>query len=275
VRVLNNKIGIILFSVFFLFGCSSGVDLVEVSTNESNSTLNQEDEDVKQGSQLTLPDRVDLSYSEMAPSNWNQETDTSAWTHHNSLHFGLLDGEDVVLDLFLDEGNDVHGVLRYSNKEFKILHIGYNPDEVQVESLNQIFYRENEKVELVGFIESGGRYYYLIYENQEWSILDTWAKPYLADIDKDGTLDIISQFEGRGMNFPDVTIMKWDGIDFVGTSIRSHFSSLDVSTAGIMLAFEYFHEDNNLFIKVTPIGEDEYPSIQYRFEDNSLILIKE
>lgn len=167
---------------------------------------------------LDFPDTFQLDYT-AAELEFLQQLDSSEemkeWELEKTFSIGKINGNDVTIDLYANEEfSFFKGVLNHRDQSFLFERIGYSHDVEAIEQypLNQTFKRENgEDVCLFSAIGSEAMgYQYLIQDNGIWKAIHDWGKPMILDMDNNGQKEIIMQFQGKGLNLPLASILKWE-----------------------------------------------------------------
>lgn len=270
IREMEKNFLIVMSLVVVLFGCGKEEIHRDVLVEEQVDPQELAEEQMD----LAFPERVPLEYSPIEFVEWNQEIETENWLKHQTYPFGNIKGEDLFLDVYSDN-DDVHGILYNGQTEYKILFMGFRPDDMEVNLVGYTFGTEQSKVEILGTIWSGLNIYYVLYDytTESYSLFSGWGKPFMVDLNQDGVLEIIEQVEGHHNHPPDVGIIKWEKEGFVKTTLGSSIlNELQLDSSRQRLMVEYTFTNAEMKIHATVIGNEEYPMAVYKYDNDQLVL---
>jgi hypothetical protein len=121
---------------------------------------------------------------------------------------------------------------------------------------------------LIGAVGSpalGYQYVFYNEKNNEWFTYHNWGSPIVKDINSDGNKEVFMQFQGKGNNFPDINIIKWDSGWFQISRINDAFykaMEIDLSVSRLSSTVE----PQNAVLHVDFIGNGAEGSTDYSFE---------
>jgi len=107
---------------------------------------------------------------------------------------------------------------------------------------------------------------YIIYdeENSKVMSIDLWGEPRLIDLDQDGNEELVIEFLGSHLSWPDLSILK------------SNHGELEISTS----VFDTIHRNEGDFAKITNdqnpvislsnVKSDNEPIYEYVYKDGVL-----
>ncbi|MFA9557970.1 hypothetical protein ACERII_11740 [Evansella sp. AB-rgal1] len=244
--------------------------------DESDNYLEvPEIEEIEEDQLPTFPESVELTYKEL---EWEtlKKDDLLDWVKLEERLLGHLYGYEIIIELYA--GNDdmeiVHGVITYNTETFTIHNIGYVHDmeSIGIEVVSSS-YGEDEVIYLIGVVGSPTLgYEYIFYEENEdnWYSYHHWGKPELIDIHE--KKEVLMQFEGKGLQPPNVSILSWGEGNFVVADVPSSFQKQSVNIDENMLfSSTYRKENDSIVIDVTLFHESMEYERAYLFLDEKLI----
>lgn len=215
---------------------------------------------------IVLPDKITLQYSPAEMVTLAQEEPSSEWEKIDEFPIGNLDNSPFILKLYTNkEKSQVNGIVSYKEQRYNLGVLTYgNYDALENLPLNISYEQNQEGNELIGAIGSQEDigYHYLFYDKKRHSFLrySNWGVPFIQDINEDGTPEVLMQFEGKGLNFPTVEVLKWNNGIFEVAEVIDSLSSTSSTTQPIQVIYE------DKLLKII-IEDDAESTIQYKFVD--------
>lgn len=238
-------------------------------------------EDAKQpdrASDVVFPDHIKLSYQKVDFERL--ENDTAIITgleKQKSISFGEISGESIVIDLYTgkkEETEYVVGGLQFKNETRMIQPIGYNHDMGSIETyrIQKTYTLLDQTLHLVGAIGSPALgYQYVFYDaaKNEWLSYHNWGIPIVTDMNNDGIEELLLQFQGKGLNFPDIHIFAMDTEGFRVAGVNQSVTErMDIDSAFNRLSSTITDAAESI-IKVEIVGEKRGSAL-YELEPHSL-----
>jgi hypothetical protein len=211
-------------------------------------------------------DGQQLAFSPVPLQNMAEGEPKTEWKKEQSIPMGEVDGESVLIHLYTDDiGNSTFGFLEHRGKQYVLSDVAGSIDDVKVETINQPF---NGILQvLMGIGTSYTTWEVVAYDATQgaWTSFETIGRPQIIDLDGDGMQELVANFEGAHLNFPNVEIVRVNNgrmdsarvIDTSGSAEDPQYARL-------------FHDNGRYLIEIGNVRED-VPGRKYRYEDGSLV----
>lgn len=190
-------------------------------SDRGESTSINEEELVTQNQ---LPEKARLSFTPINLKEFLKADEQENWELENSIHLGDINGKGVRIQVYeVNKQEERCGaqyqsisLLHYNGQTFGFYECTSNHLK---EFEEKAIYKINKQIgelTIVGGIELSangqGRMVYVLYDNREHKFVsfEDWGVPHLIDLDNDGSVEFISQFEGSHLNNQDVSIYRWN-----------------------------------------------------------------
>lgn len=246
---------------------------------------------------ITLPEAVDLTFNPLEFTQMAEEKSKANWALVKSIPFGAVENKPVTLNLYKEADNNdfLRAQIDYRKHKYTLLgDISTSVLEASVSNLNNgltqqasyllqhPFNGEEREYFLLGGIElygnGPGLVTYLVYDSKQdkWLQFEKWGIPYLDDVDSDQNKELIIQFPGLHMQFPDVHIIRWQNEQLE--------ESESFQTALGIEAYQpsnvYFLAGNQKYFSVNVNAPDKFNLVilaqgVYRYDNGKLIKVKE
>ncbi len=242
-----------------------------------------------------FPDSVELVFSSLEPTELALEDVRESWEFIKSIPFGVVAGDSVTLSVYKE--TDSNHLCSFDYERIVLLeHKGksyaYNDcfstsivDTEQSAEHRSIYLLEHEyshqdlSFVLQGAVELSangpGRMLFFYYDasQQKWYGFEQWGSPYLIDLDGDGSIELVHQFEGLHLNFPDVTIYRWanNGLE-VSDSIKSILQVPHFQLSSALLS----EENNQSILQLNAVIDNDFERglrAKYMYQEGRIIRI--
>ncbi|WP_127530969.1 FG-GAP repeat domain-containing protein [Paenibacillus kobensis] len=208
-------------------------DNPELESAEASSEAESEAEPKSAAAHYQFPQEVALPFQAVEWNKLVQMEPKQTWKFVRTLSFGTLDGNPVSLAVYKEMDPDQlcgldyesAALLEYRNKTYyynDCFSMSLETEESPLLELSLVKLGYENKdgdsrrivhgaAELFG--NGPGRMLYLVYDRDEdqWYGFDNWGSPSVVDLDGDGTMELVNQFQGLHMQFPDIDIYRWNG----------------------------------------------------------------
>lgn len=273
--------------------------VVPMAGEENESGIVEEDE--KAGSEqetdhvmadrtvgYAFPESIELQFKPVELTALVNSKIGEGWVKTRTVPFGSINGDPVVLDVYKVPEDDLCGfdyervvLLTHKNENYRYPDCFSSSieDETaeQQQALFRLDYKQKEQgvqsivhgaVELAANGPGRMAYYYYDAIQGEWFGFEDWGYPRVSDLDGDGVEELINQFPGLHMSWPDVTIYRWSdqGLSY-SASIKSTLRMPNVSFSSATLDEQTNH------IKVTAVmslEQEAYEAANYFYERGKL-----
>jgi hypothetical protein len=241
-----------------------------------------------------FPEEAEITFQPVDMIKLNKREINGTWEYLRTIPFGTVDGDPVSLEVFKDKdptalcdsGYETVVLLRQKQETYGFndcfsdsLAVNEHPE--QISGLFVLEYRyqwENMSFIVQGAAEltanGPGRMGYFAYDvvRNIWYSFEDWGYPQLVDLDGNGTIELVNQFPGLHMAWPDVNVYKWNkDVLERGKSVKEVLQVPNVSASSAEII-------NTNHLNITAVtGHDVEHSIsaKYRYEEGKLILIAE
>lgn len=181
--------------------------------------------------EFKFPKSVKLQFQPVELIELHKEQAGGTWEHTQTISFGEIDGEPVSLEVYKIHDNKALCGLSYERIvliEHKKVKYRYqdcfsasledeNPEQHAALFLLGYKQEENRGSTLIvhGAAELSangpGRmaYFYFDVAQGRWYGFEDWGYPRVVDLDGDGIAELVNQFQGLHMNWPDITVYRW------------------------------------------------------------------
>lgn len=263
------------FTLFFLI-----LSLI-FTTACATKTNNQDPEPVTDNELIipNFPEIMNLTYKPIELEKL-ESRDISSWEYQKSLQLGSLRDESVMVDLYIDENDYLHGVLKIENSNLVLEHLGYSHNVEDLKGFDlQSSYNENGQLDLVGIVGSYVLGYYYVFhdlEQNEWLMLHNWGFPTIYDINNDGSYEILAQFEGKNMNPPDISIYQWNNGAFhvLGSLNNALYHTVQLDTNQWRASSIFEVKESGIEVTIEYIGNIDPLVATYRLDLSQLSILE-
>lgn len=271
---------LLILSLIIFTACKNNVQPEELKTPSSpsaNSKVSPSSTATSQTnskSQPSFPSKVDLVFKPLQLDQLKEEQPRKEWVLSKEIPFGEIKQQKVVLDIYKDANNgnnfssNIHGMIRFKNSFYNLQDELMEIPTVENSSLFLLNQQFSDQFILLGGVElfsnGPGLNAYIAYDvlNDKWFTFENWGKPQIVDLDSDGEKELVIQFEGLHLNFPDLSIYTWSkGIFKECGSIKSAVMGENVQG--------YATIGTNKKITVSTVQQDEQAIYTY---DNGKLL---
>jgi len=262
---------------------NEGEDSQSLNENKASTQLHKEVTDITQ-----LPDRVDLSFTPLELEGLERGGKFKSWESLKSISLGSIKGKSITLHVF-DETNQDNlcsapyatvSLIEFDGEIYKL------PDctsaSLKEKKLKQAVFtskdlkQKNHEQMIVAGVELAangpGRMLYMVYDSdgQNLGSFEDWGLPKVVELDHSGEKELINQFQGLHMQFPDVTIYRWvNGIIHKSLSLKKVLSITNHNQNTVSLK-----TNNNQYIFdvrfLTDYQSRTYQNVKYRYENGEL-----
>jgi len=238
----------------------------------------------------SLPDSVELSFTPIQARILEEGRPKKRLELIQVVSLGSVGGENVSIQVykesdesktcglqdetisFLNHKGHTYRIQECTSSNFtyedakKNIHYFILDQAYEYESRKQIFHAGLELA-----ANGPNRILYLLYDVTEskWFSFEDWGIPYLQDLDKSGDIEIVNQFPGQHMSWPDVTIYRWhEGV----------FERSNLFKESLQIPIEYisaitYNQDEMVF-EVTVMNQNlNQLAAVYRYEKGNFIRV--
>lgn len=237
----------------------------------------------------TFPESIELQFKPVELTALVKAKIGEGWVQTKTVPFGSINGDPVVLDVYKVPEDDFCGfdyerVVLLTHKNEKYSYPACFSDSMEDETREQqqalfrLDYKQKEHgaqpivhgaVELTANGPGRMAYYYYDATQGKWFGFEDWGYPRVADLDGDGAEELINQFPGLHMHWPDVTIYRWgeQGLSY-SASIKSALGVPNFSFSSAMLDEQTNHIEVKAVMSLEP---EAYEAANYLFERGKLL----
>lgn len=262
---------------------NKGADSQNSNENKASIQPHKEVTDITQ-----LPDRVDLSFTPLELEGLERGEKLKSWEPLKSISLGSIKGKSITLHVF-DETNqdnlcsasyETVSLVEFNGNTYKL------PDctsaSLKEKKLKQALFtskdlkQKNHEQIIVAGVELAangpGRMLYMVYDSSGqnlWSFED-WGLLKVVDLDHSGEKEFINQFQGLHMQFPDVTIYRWEnGTIYKSLSWKKVLSinNHNQNTVSLVTKSNQYIFDVRI---LTDYQSRTYQNVKYRYENGEL-----
>lgn len=246
-----------------------------------------------------FPDELELTFFPRELVQLEEAEAPASWEFWGQIPLGEIDGKRIELSVYQetdsdkmcgssDQGSSYEktALLEFNDKKYQLndclphyfLQNFPEPNEYAY-ILPQSFTSENGQYILHAAVELSanghGRMLYIFYDipNDGWYSFWDWGYPFLVDLDASGDVELVNQFAGGGLQWPDATIYRWndgvlEGVDLKGAlDINLSFNEVSLHTEE---GTPYF----DVIAIPDPSNREEVINVAYRYENGKLIKMK-
>lgn len=205
-------------------------------------TAGMDGEDHATPIEYAFPESASLTFRPVELTEMEAMTPAATWELVNSFSLGRIDDESVSLKVYRETDSEARCAANYESVGL-LEHRGetYNVPDCLMNSLMDtdpdtrgelVVWEERHVNGAEEFILQGaaalsangpGRMGYFYYDvlKGRWCIFEDWGKPLIADLDGDGSRELVIQFEGLHLSWPDVDIYRWrEGVLEESSSVK-------------------------------------------------------
>jgi hypothetical protein len=242
-----------------------------------------------QATEYIFPESIELQFKPVELTALASSKVGEGWVHTKTVPFGSIEGDPVVLNVYKVPEDDFCGfdyervvLLTHKNEHYRYPDCfsssleGENPEQNQ--ALFRLDHKQREQgaqsivhgaVELSANGPGRMAYYYYDAIHGNWFGFEDWGYPRVADLDGDEVEELINQFPGLHMNWPDVIIYRWGdhGLSY-SDSIKGALGVPNFSSSSATL------DEQTNQIEVTAVMNLEpatYEAANYLFEGSKLL----
>jgi hypothetical protein len=239
-----------------------------------------------------LPNKVDLSFNHVELIELEPGEEQESWEYIQSISLGEIKNKEVTLHAYKEKNED--NICSFSYESVSLIEydgIFYkldnkctsttvldseNNNDDSIFLLQQQYKNENSNQILQAGIELAangpGRMLFIIFDvaNEKWLAFEDWGIPYLRDLDNSSELEFVIQFPGLHMDWPDVTIYRWNNGTFEMSSKLKEALEMDNHNQN---AVNYKLVDGEPRIVVSILtgkSEQIYKEIEYLYNNGTL-----
>ncbi|HZG87948.1 hypothetical protein [Paenibacillus sp.] len=276
-----------------LFIACSVFGLLLAACGGERSERSERGNDREETADYRFPESVQLQFEPVERIPLVNSGAEAGWVHTQTVPFGSIDGDAVVLDVYKVPESELCGadyervvLLNHKDAAYRYPNACFSAsieDELreQTGALFKLDYKSYEQgatsavhgaVELAANGPGRLAYYYFDAAQERWFVFEEWGSPRAVDLDGDGAEELVIHFPGLHMSRPDVTVMRWhaEGISSSG-SVKS---VLGVPNASYSMV-SAMDRDRSIEIEVTAItglDPETYVTARYGYENGILIL---
>lgn len=278
--------------ILIISGCGKqnanhSTDSIQRSENE---IINKEETNVH-----NLPEIVNLMFEPLELIELKEKEQKESWQKIKTIPLGNVQGQNVTLHVYKETNDNNNCGLGYetvSQIEFAGRMYNLNDECTSTGLLNddpekigavfplQYSYENltNQQILLSGIeltANGPGKLIYIIFDgiSKKWFSFESWGSPLKIDLDNNGDMEMVVQFPGLHMSWPDVTIYRWNNGRLEGSS--SIKNALGISNyIQNQLVFQ-IKEDQAIFegTVLTDKEKEQFETIKYRYENGTLLMI--
>ncbi|MBW7473924.1 hypothetical protein K0T92_04150 [Paenibacillus oenotherae] len=239
--------------------------------------------------EYTFPKSVKLQFQPVEISELSKEQAGGTWEHTQTIPFGEIDGEPVLLEVYKTHDEEALCGLSYE----RVVLVEYKKEKYRYQdcfmgSLEEEHPEQHAALFLLGYKHEENRdstrivhgavelsangpgrmvYFYFDVGQGRWYGFEDWGFPRVVDLDGDGTAELVNQFQGLHMSWPDVTVYRWTNRSLEKSPpLKSALGVPNASYSTAML-------DDQARINITAVMnvEHEYNvTASYRYNDGEL-----
>ncbi|RXI96572.1 hypothetical protein DS745_22985 [Anaerobacillus alkaliphilus] len=269
------NIYIVGFIALFLTACGNHSTSSSPEVKETASTPGTE------AAAFVPPEVAEISFKLLELDELVEGEPLETWEYIKSVPLGRLIEKDITLHVYKDTDPNslchyaTVSLLDYDNNTYKFNDCtseGLLQEDADGLYVIDILFESQEKKQIVHssfeLLANGpGRMQYIVFDvsEEKFFTFEDWGTPFTADLDE--TLLVI-QFPGLHMDWPDVTIVRWQN-----GQLEKSQSIKEVLGLGNQQDYVQYDEDKSLFIAYVVVDEfsEEYSEVKYTFEEGNLI----
>lgn len=263
---------------------------VEVNVAELELSLadTTEDEVPEMESILAAKDSAEILFVPLEMEAIPEGEAEQSWTSIGTVELGEAGGVQTVLQVYseLREPGRLrerhHGMLQRGDRRYVIYDISPDiledaEDPCRTSTLCRIHrpLPENEHLELVAAIASfgngPGRMMHIVYDTNRNFFLsyEQWGVPEFIDLDADGVDELVIQFRGTGMNWPDMTVVRFDGGEILWNESIKNVLGGGVSESVTLQR----GSDGAPVFQMSTVLNSAAPMYSYKYDNGTLFLM--
>lgn len=223
-----------------------------------------------------LPDNLALEYRDAELIKIPPAGDLPMLTKQGERRLGMIDGEEINIDLYSDSNDNVHGIINNLDRKYILRDLGYAHNMDSIEAFDmQLNSQDSEGdiflVSAVGSDILGYKYVFYDKENNDLLCYHNWGIPEAVDIDNDGTDEVLMQFKGLHNNAPDGDILVFDDGKLTVSGINDAVYNNTGADKGATKAATIFKlQDDRVLVDITIYGDEKFSKL-YRLEKEELM----
>lgn len=181
----------------------------------------------------SFPEQAALLFQAVELTELENAKPAQTWEHAGTIPFGNVAGSPAFLQVFKETnpvascGSDYQAValLEHKGETFgyrECFSASLIEDAIQKKKASVVLLEKNHAAAGSNYVLQGAAalaangparmgYFYYDSSQDKWFAFEDWGNPRLADLDGDGADELVNQFEGLHLHWPDVNIYRWRG----------------------------------------------------------------
>jgi len=233
-----------------------------------------------------FPDEIEIPFTPLQMETLYKGEPEPEWTSIGSMPFGKIGQDELTLEVYEEPPEKdwpnhtaYNGILEWKEQRYLIREVSSDllfkyEDSCQSVSTCQFLssFLGFKQYVLIGslapFGNGPGRMIYIVYDsvNDTFLTFDAWGVPGFIDLDGDGVDEFVIEFQGTGMNLPDLTIIRFNkGIIEVNYSIKGVLGGGSDNAV-------YLQKDlKRPIIKLSNVWNESAPTYSFTYNNGKMI----